>query len=94
MTFPWYRPEEWSRLASLADDHDVINPIYRDWFTAAEKQILQMALAGIRVERVEVDVIELAAWCAARNLPNISATRSQYASELMQRAANRSSGMT
>jgi hypothetical protein len=94
MAFPWYRPEEWSRLATVADDHDAMEPSYRDWLTAAEKQILQMALVGIRVERVEVDVTELVAWCAARNFPNISATRSQYASELMQRGASRSSGMT
>lgn len=89
MAFPWYRPEEWARLATVADDRDAMEPSYRDWLTAAEKNILQMALAGIRVQRVEIDVAELVTWCAARNLPNTSATRSQYAFELIQRTAGR-----
>ena len=83
---PWFRPEQWELLFRVADDRQEFAPSYRDWLIAAERQILELALTGVQVQRVELDVDDLISWCHRRGLPNTKATRSQYVAEVGKKA--------
>ena len=89
MAFAWYRPDEWVRLVEVADDRDALGPTYRDWLTATEKKILALALAGVQVCRVEVDVTELVEWCRQHRVPNTDASRAQFSQELSHRSTGK-----
>ena len=80
--FPWFRPEQWDLQFRVAEDRQELASSYRDWLIAAERQILELALTGVQVQRIELEVDDLISWCRRRGFPNTNATRSQYVAEV------------
>lgn len=80
----WYRAEQWSDLLAAVSDRPALEDRHEDWLATAEKTFDEMARAGSRVERVEVDVTELVAWCRARQAPLDARARSRFVSEKLQ----------
>jgi len=74
----WYRRTQWTRLRELASDADKIEESYDDWLAGAQKTLVQMGLAGVRAQRVDVDLDELARWCRAEGRSLDSAARAAF----------------
>jgi hypothetical protein len=62
---------------------------YEEWVAAAERSIVELASQGIVVERVPVDVDEIAEWCLLQGKRFDGAARSQFVVELLQKRATR-----
>jgi hypothetical protein len=80
----WYRRDEWTRLRELAADADKLDEAYEDWLAGAQKTIVQMTAAGIRVRRVDIDLDELVRWCRHEGRPLDGAARASFAAERLQ----------
>lgn len=61
----WYRRDQWTRLRELASDADKLEESYEDWLAGAQKTLVHMRVAGVRAQRVNIDLDELACWCRA-----------------------------
>src|SRR5437879_13838374 len=65
----WYRPEQWERLREVSEDVDNLEETYDAWLKTAERLIRDGIPSDVRVERINVDVEEVLAWCNVRGLP-------------------------
>ncbi len=81
----WYQREQWARLRELAADASVLEEHYDDWVTSAERALVTVKAQGLTVERVAVDVDEMAEWCRRAGRPFDSRARSEYVADLMRR---------
>jgi len=88
----WYRREQWTRLRELASDADKLEESYEDWLAGAQKTLLQMGVAGVRAQRVDVDLDELARWCRAEGRPLDSAARAAFAASRLRLAREGTNG--
>jgi hypothetical protein len=77
----WYRPEQWERLREVSEDVENLEETYVVWLQTAERMIRDGIPPDVRVERVDIDVEEVLAWCNARGLPMNATSRSRYVSE-------------
>jgi len=82
----WYRRDQWGRLRELAADPDRLEESYDDWLVGAQKTLVQMAVSGVRAQRVDVDVDALVRWCRLEGRPMDSAARAAYAASQLRRA--------
>jgi hypothetical protein len=80
----WYRAEQWDRLLEIAVDGDSLEQTYADWLANAEKALGELSELGVVVEKIDVDVEELLAWCRAQGREVDSAARAAYALEMLQ----------
>ena len=80
----WYRADQWADLLAAVSDRSEFEERHADWLATAEKIQDEMARSGSRVERVEVDVTEMVAWCRARKAPLDARARSRFVSEKLQ----------
>jgi hypothetical protein len=80
----WYRAEQWERLLEISADRDKLEATYEEWVVNALESLQKMRQAGMRVEKMDVDVEELLAWCRARGLQVDGKARSQYAAEMLR----------
>lgn len=65
----WYRRDQWSRLLEVSRDRHDLEDTYDEWVAVAQKRFDDLARAGIRVHRVEIDIEELVEWCRETNRP-------------------------
>lgn len=82
----WYRPEQWSRLLEVAADAGGLDQSYEDWHRRATARFEELTRAGFRLERVDVDVERLLAWCAVQGRPVDNAARAEYAAKQLEAA--------
>ena len=61
-----------------AADPDVLEETYEEWLGIAQKAVLDFGRQGVRVERVDVDLEELLAWCRANNRPLDGKARAEF----------------
>jgi hypothetical protein len=80
----WYRAGEWERLREIAADPEKLEQTYEEWVETAERALRGMREAGMRVEKVDVDVEELLAWCERRELAVDAGARAHYAAEALR----------
>ena len=83
----WYRRDQWTRLRQLAPDVDKLEESYEDWLTGAQKALVQMSVAGVRAQRVDVDLDELARWCLGEGRPLDSAARAAFVASRLRSAS-------
>jgi hypothetical protein len=88
--FAWYKAEQWSRLRELAADVANLEARYEAWLAAAEKTEADLALRGIMVERVPVDVEAVADWCTRQGRPFNSEARADFVAEAMWKRSGKS----
>src|SRR6266478_5048125 len=80
----WYRPEQWERLREVSEDVDNLEETYDAWLKTAERLIRDGIPSDVRVERINVDVEEVLAWCNMRGLPMNASSRSRFVSETVR----------
>ena len=77
----WYRPEQWARLREVSEDVENLEETYDAWLQTAERMIRDGMPPEVRVERIDIDVEEVLAWCTTHGLPMNAASRSRFVSE-------------
>jgi hypothetical protein len=80
----WYREEQWSRLRELEADPDKLHDTYEQWLASIRKTLAALRSEGVLVQKVPLDVDEVAEWCAQRGRPFNGASRSVYVLEALQ----------
>ncbi len=86
--FAWYQRDQWARLRELAADAEGLEEHYDAWLTSAERTLETVKSEGLSVERVLVDVEEIAAWCARAGRHFDGKARSEYVAELLRKRAS------
>jgi hypothetical protein len=79
----WYRPEQWDRLRELSADVEVLEANHAEWLTFATRTFEDLRKRGIPVEKVDVDVEEIWAWCQRQGRPMDGKTRADYVVQIM-----------
>ena len=82
----WYRRDQWARLRELASDADKLDESYEDWLAGAQKTLVRMEVAGVRAQRVDVELDELARWCRAEGRALDSAARAAFVASRLRLA--------
>ena len=77
----WYRPEQWQRLREVSEDVENLEETYHAWLQTAERMIRDGIHADVVVEKIDVDVEEVLAWCNVMGLPMNTTSRAQFVSE-------------
>jgi hypothetical protein len=80
----WYRAEQWQRLRVGAADVENLEENHEAWLQTAERLLRKGIPSDLTVEKVDVDIEELLAWCNARDLPVDGKARSRYVSEKLR----------
>ena len=80
----WYRPEQWGQLRNAVVDPEVLEDTHEEWLEIAQQTVLDLAREGMRAERIDVDVDELASWCRETGRALDGAARAQYATERLR----------
>ena len=89
----WYRRDQWTRLRELAPDVEKIEESYEDWLAGAQTVLVQLTVAGVRVQRVDVDLDELVRWCRGEDRPLDSAARAAFVAPRLRSAHEGTSGV-
>ena len=77
----WYRPEQWQRLREVSEDVDNLEETYEAWLQTAERTIRDGIPSDVVVEKIDIDVEEVLAWCNVLGLPMNAASRARFVSE-------------
>jgi hypothetical protein len=79
----WYRPEQWVRLREICVDRASVEWTHAEWLVNATNRFAELTAQGYRLERVDVDVEQLLAWCLAQGKVVDGPARSAYAAHLL-----------
>lgn len=79
----WIRPEQWNRLLEVAEDSDRLEASWEEWQAKSLEMIEVFATRGILIEKVDVDIEALIAWCQEKGKPVNASTRAEYVTALM-----------
>ena len=77
----WYRPEQWQRLRDISEDVDNLEETYDAWLETAERMLHDGIPAGVVVEKIDIDVEEVLAWCNERGLSMNTQSRAKFVAE-------------
>ena len=80
----WYRLGQWQRLRTVSIDADDLEDTYEEWLRAAEQTVAQLTTLGQCVEKVDIDVERVIAWCNERGLRFDARARSRYVAEKLR----------
>ena len=80
----WYRPDQWDALRVVSSDSEELEATFREWEEYASVQYEDLRKAGINIQKVDVNVPELVAWCKARGVPVDSDSRSEFAADKLR----------
>jgi hypothetical protein len=75
----WFRKEDWPKLLEVSADPDQLEKTHQEWLEFALASIIDLRAKGLRVEKVDVGVDELVAWCQARGVPVDGKARADFA---------------
>jgi hypothetical protein len=67
-----------------AADVDNLHDTYEEWVQDATRRLQELRDLGFTVEKVHVEMAELARWCLQRGLPLDGSSRAQFASDKMR----------
>lgn len=76
----WYRAEQWEALTAFCEDRENLEATYEAWRRSAEKALRELRSEGVHVERVDFDLEEFKAWCAANGKRPVGDSRSEFTS--------------
>ena len=80
----WYSRATWTELRARAPDAADLENTYEDWLDVFHRGFAQVQAAGVRPERVEVDLQAFIDWCAPTGRPLDSAARAAFVSEQLR----------
>ena len=81
----WYVRAEWPLLLGISTDGDSLERTYEEWHVIAERAYARLQEEGLAVEKVEVRVVELLAWCAEQGRPVDESARAAFVSDKLRR---------
>ena len=82
----WFRRGQWARVLEVSADRGLLEDTYDEWLAAATRLLRDLRAQGIDVEKMDVDVEVLVAWCNERGLDVNGSSRSRYAAEVLRQA--------
>ena len=59
----WYQENQWARLRDVSTDRDRLEPTFGEWLAVAQARYDALSKKETRVQKVHVDVEDMAAWC-------------------------------
>lgn len=74
----WFRREQWDRLREVSTDGESLEATYEEWKLNATQRFDELTDSGLTLQKVDIDVEALVAWCAERNLALDGEARSHY----------------
>lgn len=74
-----YRKDEWPQLLEVSVDADKLEASWDEWVRHARKTLARMVTQAVPVEKVDVGVDELVAWCRSRGRPVDASARADFA---------------
>jgi hypothetical protein len=83
----WYREGQWARLRELASDKDNLATTFDGWLATAERMCGEMRVRGHKIQRIDIDVEMLWAWCCAQGRALDGPARSEYVARRAQEMA-------
>ena len=66
-------------LRTLAADRDVLEQTHAEWVACADNAMKDIARKGVTIQKIDVDVNVLQAWCLMHNRHLDSSARAEYA---------------
>jgi hypothetical protein len=81
----WYRPEQWGRLRQISDDVNKLEESYEEWLSIATKTLGELQAQGMEIEKVEIDINELQAYCNDRGMPVNAKSRSEFVTDKLRK---------
>ena len=81
----WYSRDMWERLRNVAPDGDDLEQTHEDWLIVFDRALAQLRTAGVKPERIPIDVDAFLDWCGANREQPDSSARAGYASEVLRR---------
>lgn len=75
----YYKKEDYNRFLSIIADRESMHDSWEEWYQAFLKTRNDLISQGIRIKTVEVDLDELIAYCARKEIKNDGKARSQFA---------------
>lgn len=82
VAFCWYQPDEWEKLKRSAADTEKLDDTYKEWKKNANEMIQFVRAAGRKVQKINIKMEALEAWCKEEGRENNSAARSHYATAM------------
>jgi hypothetical protein len=82
----WYSRDQWQKLRELSADKDGLEKTFAEWQTTAEEKIMELTLEGYEVQRVPIDVDQVAKWCEKRGRAFNAVARSEFVAEQLARS--------
>jgi hypothetical protein len=79
LVVPWYAPESWLKMRAAAVDGEKLHDSFAEFERASDARLKDVTSAGHPVEKVEIDVDALIAWCEAEARPLDSMARQEFA---------------
>jgi hypothetical protein len=74
----WYPEDKWPLLRTVSADANQLEKTYGEWLKVAQARFDALVEKGTRVEKVNVDVEDMAAWCREMGRPVDGAGRAAY----------------
>jgi len=75
---PFYLPEQYQTLLEIADDSDLLEKTWEEWFKKHFIFKEEMKKKGLLLKEVVIDIEELHNYCIMNNVSNTNATRSIF----------------
>jgi len=69
VVLPWYTAETWPKMRAAAADRDKLHDTFEEFERSSNATIDDLVAKGHPVEKVELDVDALIAWCKAEGRP-------------------------
>ena len=81
----WYRPEQWVRLRQISDDVNDLEETYEEWLSIATQKLAELQALGMEIEKVEIDINELQAYCNNQAAPVNAKSRAEFVTDRLRK---------
>jgi len=81
----WYRPEQWGRLRQISDDVNDLEETYEEWLSIATQKLAELQALGMEIEKVEIDINELQAYCNNQAAPVNAKSRAEFVTDRLRK---------
>lgn len=88
---PWFTAETYPAVKTMSSDGHAFADTFDEWLANAERKLASEEFAKINVVRVNVDPIELLAFCRAQKCEVNSRSRAEFAAHKLALRDNKQS---
>jgi hypothetical protein len=76
---PWFTPESWPKMREAAADRDRLHDTFEEFERSSAVSVNDVVAKGHPVEKIQLDVDALIAWCKAEDRPLDRGARQMFA---------------